>query len=135
MVQDRQDQVGVHIGFPRKSRGYVATRLDSAQAVIVNMLSATTGQRSRLRQIAVLVMSCPMAQLKRDLHLMPNHIRARLETERLTQAYAARPAYQRNDYLGWIAMAKRPQTQAKRLQQMIDELKRGDVYMNMAWRC
>ena len=75
-----------------------------------------------------------MNQLKRDLHPMPDHIRARLDTERLTEAYAARPAYQRNDYLGWIARAKRPLTQARRLEQMIDELKRGDVYMNMAWR-
>ena len=65
---------------------------------------------------------------------MPALVRARLETERLTEAYAARPPYQRNDYLGWIAAAKRQETQAKRLQQMIDELRRGDAYMNMAWR-
>jgi uncharacterized protein YdeI (YjbR/CyaY-like superfamily) len=49
-------------------------------------------------------------------------------------AYDARPAYQRNDYLGWIAQAKREETKAKRLAQMLDELERGGVYMNMAWR-
>jgi uncharacterized protein YdeI (YjbR/CyaY-like superfamily) len=49
-----------------------------------------------------------------------------------TEAYAARPAYQRNDYLGWTAKGKRPETQAKRLEQMIDELK-GGVYLNMTW--
>ena len=75
-----------------------------------------------------------MTQLRRDLNPMPGDIRARLEAERLMEAYAVRPAYQRNDYLGWIGRAKRPETQAKRLEQMIDELKRGDVYMNMAWR-
>ena len=75
-----------------------------------------------------------MTTLKRDLNPMPGHIRTRLEAERLVEAYAARPAYQRNDYLGWIARAKRQETQANRLEQMIDELKRGGVYMNMAWR-
>jgi len=49
-------------------------------------------------------------------------------------AYRARPPYQRNDYLGWIDRAKRPQTKARRLQQMLDELEQGDVYMKMAWR-
>ena len=49
-------------------------------------------------------------------------------------AYRARPPYQRNDYLGWIDRAKRPETKARRLQQMLDELEQGDVYMKMAWR-
>ena len=48
-------------------------------------------------------------------------------------AYHARPAYQRNDYIGWITRAKRDATKAKRLTQMLDELKRGDVYMNTLW--
>jgi uncharacterized protein YdeI (YjbR/CyaY-like superfamily) len=49
-------------------------------------------------------------------------------------AFDDRPDYQKNDYLGWIAQAKRAETRHKRLDQMLDELKRGDVYMNMAWR-
>lgn len=49
-------------------------------------------------------------------------------------AYDARPDYQRNDYLGWIARAKRPETRQKRLNQMLYELALGSVYMNMAWR-
>lgn len=49
-------------------------------------------------------------------------------------AYEARPDYQKNDYLWWIASPKQETTRQKRLAQMIDELKRGDVYMNMAWR-
>lgn len=49
-------------------------------------------------------------------------------------AYQARPAYQQNDYLGWIARAMRPETQAQRLAQMLDELEQGRVYMPMALR-
>lgn len=48
--------------------------------------------------------------------------------------YRLRPAYQQNDYIGWIIRAKQPSTQQKRLAQMLDELVRGDVYMKMAWR-
>jgi uncharacterized protein YdeI (YjbR/CyaY-like superfamily) len=72
--------------------------------------------------------------LKRPLNPLPAFVREALETKNLTAAYEARPQYQRNDYLGWIARAKLPATQQKRLAQMLDELKRGDVYMKMAWR-
>jgi uncharacterized protein YdeI (YjbR/CyaY-like superfamily) len=65
---------------------------------------------------------------------MPDDIRSALAARKLTAAYEARPPYQRNDYLGWIARAKLPATQQKRLQQMLDELAQGDVYMKMAWR-
>ena len=49
-------------------------------------------------------------------------------------AYRARPPYQRNDYLGWIDRAKRPETKERRLGQMLAELEQGDLYMKMAWR-
>ena len=75
-----------------------------------------------------------MAGLQRDLNPMPTHIRDLLEERGLMQAFQARPAYQRNDYLGWIARAKRSDTKEKRLGQMLDELRRGGVYMNMVWR-
>ena len=52
----------------------------------------------------------------------------------LLDAYHARPAYQQNDYLGWINRAKRPETKERRLQQMLAELEHGDVYMKMDWR-
>lgn len=45
--------------------------------------------------------------------------------------YEARPAYQRNDYIGWITRAAREETRSKRIAQMVDELQRGGVYMNM----
>lgn len=72
--------------------------------------------------------------LKRDRNSMPHFVRDALLGEALMTAYDARPDYQKNDYLGWITRAKLEATRQKRLAQMIDELKRGDVYMNMAWR-
>ena len=45
--------------------------------------------------------------------------------------YESRPAYQQNDYIGWIERAKRQETKEKRFQQMVDELKAGGVYMKM----
>jgi len=71
--------------------------------------------------------------LKRKLNRMPDDIRDRLGKRGLAKAYEARPAYQRNDYLGWIAQAKLAATREKRLAQMLDELEAGDAYMNMKW--
>jgi uncharacterized protein YdeI (YjbR/CyaY-like superfamily) len=65
---------------------------------------------------------------------MPEDVRAALEERGLMAAYGARPAYQRNDYLGWIARAKRPETRAKRLALMLTELDGGGVYMGMEHR-
>ena len=53
---------------------------------------------------------------------MPLEVREALERAGLRPAYDARPPYQRNDYLGWIARAKRPETRARRLAQMLEEL-------------
>jgi uncharacterized protein YdeI (YjbR/CyaY-like superfamily) len=72
--------------------------------------------------------------LTRPINPMPAFVREALEAKGLVAAYEARPPYQRNDYLGWIARAKLPATQQKRLAQMLNELQRGDVYMKMAWR-
>lgn len=65
---------------------------------------------------------------------MPDDVLKALEQNSLYDAYTGRPPYQQNDYIGWIINAKRPETRQKRLDQMLDELKRGDVYMNMAWK-
>jgi uncharacterized protein YdeI (YjbR/CyaY-like superfamily) len=64
---------------------------------------------------------------------MPEFFREALESRGLMEAYQDRPPYQQNDYIGWITRAKRPETQEKRLNQMLDELKKGDVYMKMEW--
>jgi len=74
-----------------------------------------------------------LSRLTRPIQPMPDDIRQRLEGEGLMDAYRARPPYQRNDYLAWIARAVRPATRAKRVAQMVEELRRGDVYMKMAW--
>ncbi|TWT11849.1 YdeI/OmpD-associated family protein [Reyranella sp. CPCC 100927] len=65
---------------------------------------------------------------------MPAAVRAALEQAGLVDTYRNRPPYQRNDYLMWINKAKLDATRRKRLTQMLDELKAGDVYMGMAWR-
>jgi uncharacterized protein YdeI (YjbR/CyaY-like superfamily) len=62
---------------------------------------------------------------------MPEEVFEALTERDLWGAYEARPPYQRNDYLGWIGRAKRPATRSKRLEQMLDELERGGVYMGM----
>ncbi len=64
---------------------------------------------------------------------MPDFVRAALEERGLMAAYAARPPYQRNDYLLWINKVKREETKQKHLAQMLDELEAGGVYMNMRW--
>lgn len=69
--------------------------------------------------------------LKRRLAVMPDTLRAELEDAGLLVAFEQRPAYQRNDYLHWIARAKRPETRRRRIDQMSDELAKGGVYMGM----
>jgi uncharacterized protein YdeI (YjbR/CyaY-like superfamily) len=70
---------------------------------------------------------------KRKRQPMPADVAALLRERGLEAAYAARPPYQRNDYLGWLARAARPETRERRLLQMLDELERGGVYMKMKW--
>lgn len=62
---------------------------------------------------------------------MPDFIKEALEEECLMEHFYHRPAYQQNDYISWITRAKRPETQQKRLRQMLDELELGGVYMKM----
>lgn len=64
---------------------------------------------------------------------MPEFFREALITHNLMDAYLARPPYQQNDYIGWIQRAKLDATKQKRLNQMLDELKKGGVYMRMKW--
>lgn len=71
--------------------------------------------------------------LTREIQPMPGFVADALDAAGLRATYDARPAYQRNDYLGWINGAKRDATKQKRLAQMLDELREGDVYMNMPW--
>jgi uncharacterized protein YdeI (YjbR/CyaY-like superfamily) len=64
---------------------------------------------------------------------MSPEVREALDRRGLMAAFEARPPYQRNDYLGWIARARRAETRARRVAQMLDELTDGDRYMNMPY--
>lgn len=55
----------------------------------------------------------------------------RLTEHGLVDDYRGRPGYQQNDYLGWIGQAQREDTRRKRIDQMLDELSTGGVYMGM----
>ena len=72
-------------------------------------------------------------RLKRPRYPMPEYIKRELEEAGLMEAYGQRPPYQQNDYIGWITRAKQEATRQRRLAQMLEELKRGDVYMKMAY--
>ena len=69
----------------------------------------------------------------RPRYEMPDFFRDALDSQGHMDAYLARPAYQQNDYIGWITRAKLESTRQKRLNQMLDELKKGGVYMKMKW--
>ncbi len=69
----------------------------------------------------------------RPRYEMPDFFRAAINAHGLMAAYLARPPYQQNDYIGWVTRAKLESTKQKRLNQMLDELERGGVYMKMKW--
>lgn len=71
--------------------------------------------------------------MKRPRHTMPDYMRSALEKRRLMDTYKKRPPYQQNDYIAWITRAKLDATKEKRLSQMLEELEKGDVYMNMEY--
>ena len=74
------------------------------------------------------------SSLSRPIHPVPDFVKAALVERGLVSAYRSRPPYQQNDYVGWINRAKRSETKEKRLNQMLDELEQGDLYMKMDYR-
>lgn len=64
---------------------------------------------------------------------MPPDVRRALTETSLRKRYRERPAYQQNDYLSWIKRAKRTETRQKRIDIMLDDLRRGDRYMGMLY--
>lgn len=74
-----------------------------------------------------------LSRMKRDIYPIPDDVRQALQARGLEAAYSRRPTYQQNDYVGWITRARRPETRLKRLNQMLDELTSGGVYMKMKW--
>ena len=69
--------------------------------------------------------------MKRPKHPIPNFVSQALEEHGLMAEYNERPAYQKNDYIGWINNAKLQETKEMRVNQMLVELKKGGVYMKM----
>ena len=62
---------------------------------------------------------------------MPKSIRSALTGQGLLKLYNASPAYQQNDYLGWISRAKLEETKEKTIKSNVQELKtRGPIYGN-----
>ena len=61
-------------------------------------------------------------------HAMPGFVRKALDKRNLTDAFRARPAYQQNAYMQWIAEGKIQTAMDKRLEQMLDELAKGNVF-------
>lgn len=83
------------------------------------------------RQLVSYMPNRTKGNLTRPIHPMPEFVADALEQNALTDDYNARPAYQQNDYIGWIERAKRLETKMKRLNQMLEELRIGGVYMGM----
>ncbi|MGB3337491.1 MAG: YdeI/OmpD-associated family protein [Devosia sp.] len=75
----------------------------------------------------------PVLRPLRKREDMPDFVREALDEHGLRDKYDARPPYQRNDYLLWINKVKGHDTKRKHLEQMLEELKAGGVYMGMAW--
>jgi uncharacterized protein YdhG (YjbR/CyaY superfamily) len=99
--------------------------------------TAETGEAGSARRKdgkAAAASAAPSSRVKRARNPMPDDVETAIAGRKLTAAWHARPEYQRNDYLGWIAAAKRPETRERRLAQMLGELERGGVYMKMAWK-
>ncbi len=74
------------------------------------------------------------SKLERERYPIPDDVLDALKKKKLWDAYSERPPYQQNDYIGWITRAKRPETRQRRFDQMLDELEKGDAYMNMPYK-
>jgi uncharacterized protein YdeI (YjbR/CyaY-like superfamily) len=73
------------------------------------------------------------SRLKRKRYPMPIFVMDALVASKVKEDYFSAPAYQQNDYVGWITRAKQENTRQRRLAQMIDELKDGRLYMKMKY--
>ena len=64
---------------------------------------------------------------------MPGNVKGALAKHDLLAAFEARPDYQQNGYLKWIASAAGPTAKQQRLDQMLDELAKGGVFKGEPW--
>jgi hypothetical protein len=103
-------------------------------AMLLGLWYLPIGTLLNLTALILQLLTRRKAMRPRPRHEMPDFIHDALQKHGLMDAYLARPPYQRNDYIGWITRARLSPTQKKRLKQMLDELKKGDVYMKMEWK-
>lgn len=66
--------------------------------------------------------------------IIPAYIKEKIEKNDLLDKFHSRPPYQQRDYIWWIEDAKLEATKAARIEQMLDELKANNRYMNMTWK-
>ncbi len=64
---------------------------------------------------------------------MPDYIKQALDKNKLMKKFHTRPLYQQTDYLDWIVGSELEDARIKRLEQMIRELKAGNIYMGMEY--
>ena len=69
--------------------------------------------------------------LKKPRYPISSFVRQALFENDLMEKYKQRPAYQQNDYIGWINQAVQQKTKEKRLNKMLDELRDGHLHMKM----
>lgn len=60
--------------------------------------------------------------LKRQIHPMPDYVKRAIEERGLMDDYEKRPAYQKNDYIGWINQAMLKETKEKRLKLLSSQI-------------
>lgn len=54
--------------------------------------------------------------------------------KKLLNEFTKRPYYQQSGWIRWIESAKKPKTQDRRKEQMLEELTAGNTYMKMQWK-
>lgn len=64
---------------------------------------------------------------------MPGNVRSALIKRDLMDAFRARPKFQQDDYLTWIATAAGEATKTKRLAQLLEELAAGNAFKGAPW--
>jgi hypothetical protein len=102
-------------------------------AMLLGLWFLPIGTLVNIMALILLLLTRRKAMPARPRYDMPDFIHEALQRHGLMDAYLARPPYQRNDYIGWITRGRLTPTRQKRLKQMLDELKKGDVYMKMKW--
>jgi len=79
-------------------------------------------------------MSKDYSKIKRPKPAMPGFVKKALQKRDLLKAYEKRPDYQQDHYLEWITEVKSQEIISQRLNQMLDELEQGNIFMQEEYR-